>query len=126
MNERLLEMREASLQASITQWLLQYYLPTRMPESDFEKCRTIQEIIMTSEELTIDLTIPLKEKVFRMGIEQGTFSVLVKLLERRLGPLSPELSKSLEGATLTTLNRLVDVALEVVSEDQVFEALSAG
>ena len=135
MNQRLLEMREASLKGSITQWLLQYYLPTRMPDLDFEECRTIEEIIMTSEELTIDLTIPLKEKAFRMGIEQGieqgigqgiekgmekgTFSVLVKLLERRLGALSPELLGQLEKAGLPALNRLVDVAMDLESLEEV-------
>ena len=134
MQERLLEMREASLQASITQWLLQYYLPTRMPELDFEHCRTIEEIIMTSEELTIDLTIPLKEKAFRMGIEQGierglekgVFSTLVKLLERRFGSLSPDLLDRLKQVHLPTLNRLVDLPLEAESIEQVEAELVKG
>jgi flagellar biosynthesis/type III secretory pathway protein FliH len=85
--------------------------------------------------LTIDLTIPLKEKAFRMGIEQGieqgigqgiekgmekgTFSVLVKLLERRLGALSPELLGQLEKAGLPALNRLVDVAMDLESLEEV-------
>ena len=127
MNERLLEIGEASLKRSITQWLLHYFLPTRMPRLDFENYKTIQEIIMTSEELTIDFSIPIREEGIRIGIEKGveqgmekgTFSVLVKLLERRLGNLSPELLGQLGKAGLPTLNRLVDLAMDVESLEQV-------
>ena len=141
MHERLLEIGEANLKRSITQWLLHYFLPTRMPRLDFENYKTIQEIIMTSEELTIDFSIPIREEGIRIGIEKGiekgihqgiekglekgTFSVLVKLLERRLGALSPELLGRLEKAGLPTLNRLVDLALEVESVEEV-EAVLKG
>ncbi len=102
---------------------------------------------MTSEELTIDLTIPLKEKAFRQGkeegieqgiergieqgiergiekgmrqgLEKGVFSTLVRLLERRFGSLSPDLLGLLERAHLPALNRLVDLALEAESLHQV-------
>lgn len=159
MNERLLEMGETSLRKSMTQWLKHYFLPTRMPKLDFETCKTIEEIIMTSEHLTIDWSVPIREEGIRIGIEQGlkqgleqgleqgirrgvkqgvekgmeqglekgiekgTFKILVKLLERRLGPLSPELEEKLEQAGLKTLNRMVDVALDIESEAQVFEEL---
>ena len=89
---------------------------------------------MTSEELTIDLTIPLKEKAFRMGIEQGIeqgiergmekgiekgmFSALVMLLERRFGAMSPELLGRLEQVDMPTLNRLLGLSLEVGSLEE--------
>lgn len=60
------------------------------------------------------------------GLEKGTFKALVKLLERRLGPLSPELEEKLEQASLAKLNKLVDVALDVESELQVLKALDEG
>ena len=147
MNERLLEMGETSLRKSMTQWLKHYFLPTRMPKLDFETCKTIEEIIMTSEHLTIDWSVPIREEGIRIwieqglkqgleqgleqgirrgvkqgvekGMEKGTFKILVKLLERRLGPLSLELEEKLEQAGLKTLNRLVDLAMEVESVEEV-------
>ena len=60
------------------------------------------------------------------GIERGTLSVLLKLLNRRFGPMSSSLVKRIEGAGIQTLERLADAALDVDSIEQIEAIIDQG
>ncbi len=124
MNERLVDRNEINLHRSMTQWLIHYYLPTRMSELDFEKCQTLNQIAMTIENNTLDWSVPIREEGIKIGIEKGTLTVLLKMLTRRFGSLPESLVDSIENAGIGTLEKLADVALDLESIEQIESILN--
>lgn len=113
------------------QWLIHYYLPTRMTALDFQECKTLNQIAMTIEIKSLQWSVPIREEGIKIGIEQGielgieqgiekgTLLVLLKLLNRRFGPMPSSLVKRIESAGIQTLEILTDAALDLESIDQI-------
>jgi flagellar biosynthesis/type III secretory pathway protein FliH len=135
---RLKILGEENFQKSVISWLTHSFLPTRMPNIELQELLTIEQIIMSIENNTMDwsvqyieqgreegrvvgrkegLTIGLQEGK-QSGLHEGKVKLIklvTKLLTRKFGPLPSDLKLKIESTDNATLDRLADALLDLDS-----------
>ena len=56
------------------------------------------------------------QKIIQRGIEQGELAMVLRLLNRRLGNVNPELQTKIESLSLSKLEELGDALLDFATE----------
>ena len=120
--QRLKELGEENFQKSVVSWLTHSFLPTRMPNIELQELHTIEQIIMSIDNNTMDWSVQYIEQ----GREEGK-SKLVKLisqlLTRKFGPLPSDLKTKLEGADIATLDNTSEAILDLNSLSELEDLL---
>jgi flagellar biosynthesis/type III secretory pathway protein FliH len=120
---RLKELGEENFQKSVVSWLTHSFLPTRMPNIELQELHTIEQIIMSIDNNTMDWSVQYIEQgreegraVGREeGREEGQLTLILQLLTRKFGPLPSGLKTKLEASDGSTLNKLADAFLDLNS-----------
>ena len=98
---------EQKFQKSVVSWLTHSFLPTRMPNIELQELLTIEQVIMSIENNTMDWSV--------QYIEQGREELITQLLTRKFGPLPSHLRAKLESTDRNTFNRLAEALLDLKS-----------
>ncbi len=132
--QRLKELGEENFQKSVVAWLTHSFLPTRMPNIELQELHTIEQIIMSIDNNTMDWSVQYIEQgreegrtagleegrvVGREeGREEGQLTLILRLLIRKFGPLPTGLKTRLEASDRSTLNKIADALLELNSIEE--------
>jgi hypothetical protein len=103
--------QQDSLRRAFTVWLKRVFLPGRIPGKEFNHLTELQEVKSMLAERVIEWTEQWKQQGLQEGIEQGIHrgrkegeaALLLRLLERRFGPLDETLRQRLQAADAETL-----------------------
>lgn len=141
---RLNELKEINFQKSLVSWLTHSFLPTRMPDIELRDLETIEQIIMSIENNTMDWSVQYieqgleqgraegraegraagREEGLSIGIEKGKLSglaegqakLIIRLLSKKFGPNIPvDVYAKIEAADIGTLERISDSLLDLNS-----------
>ncbi len=135
---RLKELGEENFQKSVVSWLTHSFLPTRMPNIELQELHTIEQIIMSIDNNTMDWSVQYieqgreeghelgrvagREEGHKQGREQGReegqLTLILQLLTRKFGPLPSGLKTKLEASGGSTLNKLADALLDLNSIEE--------
>lgn len=132
---RLNEFKEFKFKQSVTAWLKKSFLPTRMPKLDLSELHTLEEIVMSIENNTLDWSVQYLEQGRAEGLHQGhqnglaegltkMKSMMQKLLSRKFGPLPDRLRAKVESADLGALENLADVIMDLESLEDIERILN--
>ena len=110
---RLKELGEENFQKSVVSWLTHSFLPTRMPNIELQELHTIEQIIMSIDNNTMDWSVQYIEQGREQGREEGQLKLLLKLITRKFGPLPSGLKTKLEGSDIATLDNISDAILDM-------------
>ena len=115
---RLKELGEENFQKSVVSWLTHSFLPTRMPNIELQELHTIEQIIMSIDNNTMDWSVQYIEQGRNAGLEAGKaklVKLISQLLTRNFGPLPSDLKTKLEGADIATLDNISEAILDLNS-----------
>jgi hypothetical protein len=140
---RLNEFKEFKFKQSVTAWLKKSFLPTRMPKLDLSELNTLEEIVMSIENNTLDWSVQYVEQGREEGRAEGRAeglhqghqnglaegltkmkSMMHKLISRKFGPLPDRLKAKVESADLGALEDLADVILDLESLEDIERILN--
>ena len=85
-----------------------------MPNIELQELHTIEQIIMSIDNNTMDWSVQYIEK----GREEGQLTLILQLLTRKFGPLPSGLKTKLEASDGSTLNKLADAFLDLNSIEE--------
>ncbi len=132
--QRLQALGEKNFQKSVVSWLTQSFLPTRMPDIELRELHTIEQIIMSIDNNTMDWSVQYIEQGREQGLEQGLgqgleqgrlrlIRILTQMLTRKFGSLPSGLVTKLDGADTEALERIADALLDMDSLEELEEFL---
>ena len=81
---------QASLRRAFATWLRQVLLPARLPGVRLDAVRELSEVRDMLAERVLEWTEEWKQQGLQQGLRQGEAEMLLRLLRRRFGELSPE------------------------------------
>ncbi len=102
LSEILSAPEHAGLRRAMTHWLTQVLLPSRLPGVTVPQVKRLKEVSPMIAEHAIDWTQPWREEVReegrQEGRQEGEVTILMRMLTRRFGPLSPDLEERIRRA----------------------------
>jgi predicted transposase/invertase (TIGR01784 family) len=117
--------RQDSLRRAFTIWLKRVFLPGRMPHATFETLNDLQEVKSMLTERITDWTKEWrqqgKEEGRQEGRQEGEAALVVRLLERRFGPLAEPVRQRVRLADAETLLEWGDRILTATTLDEIFK-----
>jgi hypothetical protein len=84
-----------------------------MPNIELQELHTIEQIIMSIDNNTMDWSVQYIEQGREQGREEGQLKLLLKLITRKFGPLPSGLKTKLEGSDIATLDNISDAILDM-------------
>jgi hypothetical protein len=122
--EWLKEPEQEGLRRAFSVWLQRVLLPKRVPEARFPELTELNEVRTMLAERVKEWTKEWREQGLQQGLEtgqkKGEILMLVRLLERKFGPLSEQHRRYLEEADANTL---LDWSERVLTVDSIEEVL---
>ena len=122
----ILDRREqAGLRRALTLWLTQDFLPSRLPGVTVPEVKNLEEVEPMIAENAIDWTIPWKEEGRkegrREGRQEGEAELLLRLLARKYGALSPSIEERVRKADADRLLEWGERFVTAASLDEIFD-----
>lgn len=108
---------QRTLRRALTVWLARVILPKRWPDERFEGLSDPGEMRAMLAERVQQWTRTWREE----GRQEGEARLLLRLLERRFGPLPPWVEQRVTAARSAQVEGWTDRLLDANSLDQVFE-----
>ena len=125
---------EQKFQKSVVSWLTHSFLPTRMPNIELQELHTIEQIIMSIDNNTMDWSVQYIEQGREEGREEGKavgreegrvaglevgkeklLKLISQLLTRKFGELPSDLKTKLEGSDISSLDNISEAILDLNS-----------
>ncbi len=128
--QRLKELGEENFQKSVVAWLTHSFLPTRMPNIELQDLHTIEQIIMSIDNNTLDWSVQYIEQGRKEGRKEGReeghvaglevgkeklVKLIFQLLTRKFGPLPSGLKTKLKDSDIATLDNISEALLDLNS-----------
>jgi len=88
----------SELARSFSEWLSQILLPSRLPAAEVPRLADLQEVRTLLAERVKEWTREWREEGWRKGRKEGEAQVLIRLIERKFGPISEQLRRQIESA----------------------------
>jgi hypothetical protein len=107
----------AALRRAFTVWIKRVFLKGRMPGVNVEALQDLHEVRAMLAEKVVEWTRQWEQQ----GVQKGEASLLLRLLERKFGPLDPAIRERVMAADVETLSRWGDNLLTANTLEQVFE-----
>ncbi len=126
--EWLKEPALSSVRRAFTVWIKQVLLPARLPGVEFPEIQELHEVQAMLAERVQEWTEQWKEEGLRkgreeglqQGLQMGEAALLLRLLEKRFGPLAEEVKAKVQAADAETLLTWGDRVLFAETLDEVF------
>ena len=112
---------QSGLRRTFTTWLKEVFLPGRMPKVKFDEIRDLQEVHSMLAERVKEWTQNWKQQGVEEGMQQGEAGFLLRLLERRFGPIDEAIRTRVRSADSQTLLTWGERILTAQTIEEVFE-----
>ena len=119
LNEWLQNPEQSDMRRAFVGWLRQVLLPRRMPEAEVPELENLQEVRTLLAERVKEWSEQWRDEGRQEGRQEGEAKLLMRLFERKFGPLEPTIRRRIAeadtdrllawGEQLLTADRLEDV-----------------
>ena len=121
MTEQLKGDQNRELRRAFTVWINRVVLKRLVPETEIPEVNELSEVKDMLAERVTQWTEEWKQQGMQQGMQQGEGKMLLRLLVRRFGLVSPEIQDRLQNATTEQLERWAENFVDAEKIEEVFE-----